>query len=74
LKPKYQVALEMYDKMTRSLSLKRPDCKEILNQKDLWALTDSELEINNETKETIISKSNDENNIIYFILKTKLDI
>jgi hypothetical protein len=64
----------MYDKMTRSLSLKRPDCKEILNQKDLWALTDSELEINNETKETIISKSNDENNIIYFILKTKLDI
>jgi hypothetical protein len=74
LKPKYQVALEMYDKMTRSLSLKRPDCKEILNQKDLWALTDSELEINNETKETIISKPNDENNIIYFILKTKLDI
>ncbi len=64
----------MYDKMTRSLSLKRPDCKEILNQKDLWALTDSELEINNETKETIISKPNDENNIIYFILKTKLDI
>ncbi len=74
MKPKYQVALEVYEKMTKSLSLKRPDCKEILNQKDLWALTDSELEINNETKETIISKSNDENNIIYFILKTKLDI
>jgi hypothetical protein len=49
LKPKYQVALEVYEKMTKSLSLKRPDCKEILNQKDLWALTDSELEINNET-------------------------
>ncbi len=44
--------------MMKSLSRERPHCKEILKQKDLWALSDSEFEIHEDSKEVIASKLN----------------
>jgi hypothetical protein len=60
--------------MTRCLSSERLNCEEILKQKDLWALSDSEFKIDENLKEAIVPKLNDENNIIYSIIKTKFQI
>ncbi len=59
--------------MIRGLPKKRPTCEEILKQRNLWALNKNELEINDELREEIISKIN-ENQIIFSILKSKLNI
>ncbi len=68
------MALQLYDIMTRCLSSERLNCEEILKQKDLWALSDSEFKIDENLKEAIVPKLNDENNIIYSIIKTKFQI
>jgi hypothetical protein len=59
--------------MKQRLSHKRPDCEEILKRKNLWAMSEEELEINDELREEIISKLNDEN-LIFSALKSKLNI
>jgi hypothetical protein len=56
---------------------KRPNCEEIIKQKDLWALSEEEFVISDEFKREIISKLNSNHktsNIIYSILKLKLKI
>ncbi len=73
MKTNYNAALQLYDDMIRGLPKKRPTCEEILKQRNLWALNKNELQINDELREEIISKIN-ENQIIFSILKSKLNI
>jgi hypothetical protein len=74
LKSKFQNAVEFYDDMTRSIQNKRPNCEEILEKKNLWALNEEEFEVDDEMREEIITKVNDENQIVFSILKSKLNI
>ncbi len=74
LKSKFQNSVELYDDMTRSLQKKRPNCEEILEKKNLWALNEEEFEVDDEMREEIITKVNDENQIVFSILKSKLNI
>jgi hypothetical protein len=59
--------------MLRPLPRKRPNCKDILEKKDLWALNEGEFEISDELREEIICKINDKNKIVFSILKSKLN-
>jgi hypothetical protein len=74
LKTNYNAALELYDDMIRDLPKKRPTCEEILKQRSSWALNEKELEIHDRLREEIISKINDENQIVFSLLKSKLNI
>jgi hypothetical protein len=58
--------------MTARLPNKRPDCEKILEKKNSWALIEEEFEINNELKKELILKLNNENEIIFSVLKSKL--
>jgi hypothetical protein len=60
--------------MLRAKPDKRPTCEKILKKKDLWALNGEEFEINDELKKELIPKLVDENQIIFSILKSKLNI
>jgi hypothetical protein len=60
--------------MLRAISNKRPTCEQILNKKDLWALNEEEFEINDELKKELIPKLVGENQLIFSILKSKLNI
>jgi hypothetical protein len=68
---KYNSAIDIYDDMTRALPRKRPNCEEILEKKDLWALNKEEFEINDEE---IISKLDDKTQSIFLFFKSKLRI
>jgi hypothetical protein len=57
-----------------SLPKNRPNCEEILNGKNLWALNEEEFEIDDELKEELIPKLVGENQLIFSILKSKLNI
>ncbi len=45
--------------MCKPLPRKRPNCEEVLKKKDLWALNEEELDINEKLRDEIISKLND---------------
>jgi hypothetical protein len=52
----------------------RPDCKEILEKKDSWALTEqnfNDFEINN--FDQILERTNQQNLLVYSILQSKLE-
>jgi hypothetical protein len=74
LKTKYNAALDLYDDMCKPLPRKRPNCEEVLKKKDLWALNEEELDINEKLRDEIISKLNDENQTVFSLLKQKLKI
>jgi hypothetical protein len=52
---------------------KRPNCEEILNRKDSWAMS-RDFEIDEELKKELIPKLVGENQLIFSILKSKLNI
>ncbi len=54
--------------MTATLPNQRPDCEKILEKKNSWALNEEEFEINGELKKEL----DDENKIVFSILKSKL--
>jgi hypothetical protein len=68
---KYRAALELYENMTNSLPVVRPDCEEILKRQNLWAL--KEIEIENELRNVLISRVMNEDNYIYSILESKTE-
>jgi hypothetical protein len=70
---KYQNARKLSDKMTRSIPIDRPNCKQILESKHLWALDKNELEINDELSGLLEEKSKDKQSI-YHMIYTKLNI
>jgi hypothetical protein len=72
LKTKYNAALDLYADMCSHLLRRRPNCEEILEEKNKWAL--NELEINHELKRQLIPKLGDKNQIVFSIPKLKLNI
>jgi hypothetical protein len=60
--------------MTARFPSKRPDCEEILMKKFLWALNKEEVEISHQLSKGLILKLDDENQIVFSILKSKLNI
>jgi hypothetical protein len=58
--------------MTATLPNKRPNCNQILDKKKSWALIEEEFKINDELKKELILKLDDENQIIFSLLKPKL--
>ncbi len=58
--------------MTRSVQSKRPNCEEILEKKTSWALSEEEFEVNEELKRVKIPKLDDENQIVFSLLESKL--
>jgi len=55
---KYAEAVELYLKMTRNIPSKRPNCEEMLKEKNMWALSLNDLETN-ETLNNILKASNE---------------
>ncbi len=72
LKNKYNESLELYDKMHSDFPHKRPNCEEILERKNSWALNKEEFEINDELEKMIGSKGNEYELTIYSLLSLKL--
>jgi hypothetical protein len=69
---KYKEALEMFDRMTRGIPAKRPDCMEILNEKQIWSLDEKGL-FSAQRIETIVDLVKQCNSCpIFVILKKKL--
>jgi hypothetical protein len=62
--------------MLRPMPRRRPNCEQILERKNSWALNEKELEkeleINDELKRELFPKLDDENQIVFSILKSKL--
>jgi hypothetical protein len=58
--------------MTAEFPNERPDCGKILFGNKSWALFKEELEINDETKNIILTKIRTNNSTIYSVLKSKL--
>jgi hypothetical protein len=71
LKAKYNAALDLHEDMLKPIPRRRPNCKEILEKKNLWALNKEELEINDELKDIISSKERENEFTIYSILRSK---
>jgi hypothetical protein len=69
---KYENARELSDRMTRSIPIDRPNCKQILESKHLWALDNNELEISDELRRVLEEKSKDKQSI-YHMIYTKLN-
>jgi len=74
LKSKFQNDIELCDDMTRFVPNKRPNCEQILERKKQWALNEEEFEIDDELKKELIPKLVGENQLIFSILKSKLNI
>jgi hypothetical protein len=55
--------------MTARLPHKRPDCEDILERKNSWALNKEELEISDELEDIIASKGRGNESTIYSILR-----
>ncbi len=71
---KYNECFKLCKEMTSRASDERPDCEEILKRKNSWALNDEEFEINDELKKDLNPKLDDENQIVFSLLKSKLNI
>ncbi len=74
MKNKYNESLKLCNEMTARLPHKRPDCEDILDRKNSWALNENEFEINDELKKELIPKLVDENEIVFSSLKSLLNI
>ncbi len=74
MKNKYIAALDLHDDILRRFPGRRPNCEEILGRKISWALNEDEFEINDKLKKELILKLDDENQIVFTILKSKLNI
>ncbi len=74
MKKKYKESLELCNEMTQRFPHKRPNCEEILERKNTWALNEEEFEIDDELRQELILKMNDENQIVFSLLKSKLNI
>ncbi len=72
LKSKFKESLKLYEKMT-SFQQNRPNCEEILNGKNSWALNEKEFEIDDELKNLILKLDN-EKQFVFYILKSKFNI
>ena len=59
--------------MTSNLPHKRPNCEEILNRKNKWALNEQQLVINDELKDIIDSKERESESTIYSLLRIKFN-
>jgi hypothetical protein len=59
--------IELCTEMTNRFFHKRPDCEDILKRKNSWAMSEKEL------RKELIPKLDDEN-LIYSILKSQLNI
>jgi hypothetical protein len=69
---KYKEALEMFDRMTRGIPAKRPNCMEILNEKQIWSLDEKGL-FSAQRIETIVDLVKQCHSCpIFVILKKKL--
>ncbi len=73
-KTKYNAALDLCADMCYRLSRRRPNCEEILEKKNLWALNKEELEINDELKNIIASKERENEFTIYSILRSEINL
>ncbi len=73
MKNKYNESLELCNEMTARLPHKRPNCEEILERKNSWALIKEQFEINNELKDIINSKERENEFTIYSLLRNKLN-
>jgi serine/threonine protein kinase len=69
LKAKYNESLKLYDKMHSDFPHKRPNCEDILERKNSWALNKQELKINDELENIIASKERENELTIYSILR-----
>jgi hypothetical protein len=74
LKTKYKGALDLYVDMLNPLPQRRPNCEEILNRKNSWTLNEDEFEIDEKVKKELNLKMDDENQLIFSKLKSKLNI
>jgi hypothetical protein len=74
LKSKYKASLELCNEMTARLLNKRPNCEEILDKKNSWALNKEELEISDELEDIIASKERENEFTIYLILRSEIKI
>ncbi len=60
--------------MLNPLPQRRPNCEEILNRKNSWTLNEDEFEIDEKVKKELNLKMDDENQLIFSKLKSKLNI
>jgi hypothetical protein len=63
--PKYRNALKLFETMTEKIPDQRPDCKEILRTKHLWALSESEFDFENELKIVLDSEKEIEKSLSF---------
>ncbi len=73
-KTKYNAALDLYADMCSHLPRRLPNCEQIFEKKNSWALSEEEFEVNDEMKKELIPKLFEENQIVFSILKSKLNI
>lgn len=69
---KYENLKKIYLKMKKEIYLKRPDCEELLNGKDLWTLNKSELNLSEELNVLIELKSEVNESFIRSMIRQKL--
>jgi hypothetical protein len=74
LKTKYNAALDRYVDMLIPLHRRRPNCEEILEKKDLWALNEEELEISDELENIIALKERENELTIYSMLRSEINL
>jgi Zyg-11 family protein len=72
LKNKYYELLKLFDKMTQTDPNQRPNCREILELKHLWALDLNEFEIESELRIALDSETKNNNTNIFSIIESKL--
>ncbi len=72
LKKKYKESFELCNEMAARLPQKRPDCDDILEKKNSWALNEREFEINDELEKIIDSKESENELTIYLFLRSKM--
>jgi hypothetical protein len=60
--------------MTARLLNKRPECEEILEKKNSWALNKDELEISDELENIIASKERENELTIYLLLRSEINL
>jgi Zyg-11 family protein len=72
LQKKYQRAFNMCKQMLLDIPDQRPDCEEILNEKQFWALSENELDIKTKLRAVLDSNTTNENSFIYSFIESKL--
>jgi hypothetical protein len=71
LKSKYNKSLDLFNDMTQPLPRKRPDCAEILNRKESWALNDGEFKYDEQLHGIIASYADKNESSIHALFKLK---